>query len=233
MFFGENDFVFCHTVSKNNHTIVSTGITINNYHIEGFISSSFYCTFQNIGSDSAVSSNEGKHGCHIRMNHACTFSNACNLHNLTINFSFISCFFNEGIGSLDCHRTAFAFSFIHCIYCISNTNHQFIHRQEMTNYTSGTNKGVFRFNTKHFCTMSLHLLCIFQTLCTSASICTTTINQNSLSIRLFIYFTANQYRRSTHFVLCKYCTARSRNSTVNNCYIVITACFNASFNASS
>ena len=163
------------------------------------------------------------------MNHACTFSNACDSYNLTVNFSFVSCFFNEGISSLDCHCTAFAFSFIHCVNRISDTNHQFFHGQEMTNYTSGTNKGVFRFNAKHFCTVSLHFFSVFQTLSTSTSIRTTTIHQDSLSIRLLIHFTAHKYGSSTHFILSKYCTASSRNSTVNNCYVVVTACFNTGF----
>ena len=127
MFFGKNDFVFCQTVGKNNHTIVSTGVAVNNYHIKGFISSSFNCALQNIGSDSAISSDKGKHCRHIGVNHTCTLSNTCNLHQLTIDFSFVSCFFNEGIRSLNCHGTAFAFSFVHSINSICDTGQQFIH----------------------------------------------------------------------------------------------------------
>ena len=136
MFLREDYLIFCQAVSQNDHSIIGTGIAIDNNHIKRLICHRLDCTFQNIRRNSCVSGYKGKQCRHIGVYHACAFGNAGNSCLLATYFKLISDLLNKSICCLDGKSCAFAFSFIHFINCVGNSCFNLVHRQKMANDAS-------------------------------------------------------------------------------------------------
>ena len=213
------------TVGKDDESVVGGGVTVDGNHVKGIRNNRGNRLLQKCFVNVDIGGHNGKHGRHVRMNHAGTLAHTAE-GNLYVIFGCEL----AGNGLADGVRRHNCFSGILTVALVDaellrgslNSGNHNAHGHRLTDNARGSRKHLIRIAGKRKCGCGSHLVVVFHALLAHARIGDTGVQHNRmLALAVFENFHIPRNRRSLHPMRCKRSSCHTGCSAVHKSNVLL------------